>query len=96
MSPVEILFLVGILLCGCIALFAASWSPWLVMLTGIGITVLGAAWGLDIANLGLADSGKVSSGLSQIFLAFSSVVGGGLVSAAFVELREKRRKHVQQ
>lgn len=92
MSPESVLFLVGAFLCGFFALVAAGWGPWRIMLTGVSIAILGAAWGLDLVGFGQVHQREFAIGLGQVFMAFSSVVGGALVSVAFVELRAKRRR----
>lgn len=92
MSGLDVLFVAGLLVIGSFALFSARWSPWGVMITGVLITVLGAAWGLGIAGPWLMFPPQLASGYSQVFLGFSSVVGGALVGAAFVELRQSRQK----
>lgn len=83
------LFLTGAVLCGFFALIATRSGPWRIMLTGVAIATFGSAWGLDLINFGQFRDREFAIGLGQMFMAFSSVVGGALVSVAFVELRAK-------
>ena len=54
------------------------------LLSGLGITVFGTFWGIDIGNI--LTGIKFSQELGQSFIVFISVLGGGIVSAACSEL----------
>lgn len=73
---------------GHLGLFATKWNSWVVMLTG----ALGTAWGLDLVTFGQTHARRLAIGFGQVFMVLSAVVGGALISAAFTELRVKRRK----
>lgn len=92
MSTESFLFVFGAFLCCTFALLATGWGPWRTMLTGVAIGILGAAWGLDLVSSGQIAQRQFAIGLGQIFMVFSSVIGGALVSVAFAELRAKRRQ----
>jgi len=86
-DPETVLYFIGLAMF--IALTAIAMrsveSPVLLLCSGISITAFGAIWGCDIVNL---FGTKMAKALSQSFIVFISVLGGGIVSVACAEFRQ--------
>ncbi|CAM5224343.1 hypothetical protein [Alishewanella longhuensis] len=92
MVPELLLFTVGVFFCGGFAVLSGRWGPWRLMLTGAMMIILGGAWGLDMVSFGEASQRENLIGFGQIFLMFTAVISGALVSTAFNELRGAHKK----
>ncbi len=67
-------------------------SPMWLLISGIGITALGTFFGYDIGNL--FPHLATADNLSQSFIVFISVLGGGIVSSACAEIRHRRNREL--
>ncbi|MEW8072815.1 MAG: hypothetical protein AB2810_19330 [Candidatus Thiodiazotropha endolucinida] len=90
-GPDTSLYLFGLMLflgLAVVAMYGVNSPKWL-LIAGIGITAFGSFLGYDIGSI--SSNLKFAEGLSQSFIVFISVLGGGIVSSACSEMRQKRR-----
>lgn len=96
MDSWSFLFLIGLGSFLGVAFTFLNSSPWVVLACGIGVTVMGAFFGLDLIAHGKVFRNPDLDALGQSFITFISVLGGALVSCAWTELRAKRREQPKQ
>lgn len=89
MHPFSIVYFVGVVTFGLLALLTYKQHPVVLFLSGIGITIMGSFLGVDMSNLGQGRNDPMLNALGQSFLLFISVVGGALVSSSIAELRQR-------
>ena len=89
-APTYFLMLV---FCGlCFALLWVSDNTYILLLKGVVFAIVGTLFGFDLTRFGDYFGDLQAEFFGHGLVVFSSVVGGGLVSLALSELRDRKRR----